>query len=185
MDWLSHIFTGGVFLTIAIVGLIVLVVSVIIDGIFEAFNFGDGPISLTSIAAFATVFGFGGYAANGAGLSSPASAGVGAILGVLAGALAWWLSSVFQKSESGTAISISGLSGQEAIVTLRIGNGDDMGEIAFIRGGERHTFAARAEESISTGTKVVILSSITDSSVLVTPVKILDDNSGTSNIVIP
>jgi hypothetical protein len=185
MDWLSDIFTGGVFLTVAIIGLIVLVISVIIDGIFEAFNFGDGPISLTSIAAFVTVFGFGGYAASGAGVNPLFSAGIGLVLGALAGVLAFWLSSVFQKSESGTAISISGLSGQEAIVTLRIGSGDDMGEIAFIRGGERHTFAAKAEESILTGTKVVILSNITDSSVLVTPVKILDDNSGTSNIVIP
>lgn len=185
MDWLSHIFTGGVFLTVAIIGLIVLVVSFIIDGIFEAFNFGDGPISLTSIAAFVTVFGFGGYAANGMGLNSLIAASIGLILGALAGGLAWWLSSVFQKSESGTAISISGISGQEALVTLRIGNGEDMGEIAFIRGGERHTFAAKAEEPISAGTKVVILSNITDSSVLVAPVKILDDNSGTSNIVIP
>jgi len=176
MEWLDKISdgsfaTGGTFLVIGIIGIVLLLISLVLDGIFEAFEFGDGPLSLTTLAAFATVFGFAGYASMGAGASAVIASFIGAVAGLIGGAMAWWLSRFFQNSDSGVAMEAGTLAGQEAYVSLGIGLGDSLGEIAFSKNGHRHTFAARAAEPIPTGTHVVVLATITNSLVLVTPVK--------------
>lgn len=169
--WFERLFdgsliSGGVFLIIGIIGAILLVLSVILDGIFDIFDFGDGPLSLTTIAAFTSIFGFAAFATVGAGASTSVAAMVGAVSGVAGGAAAWWLSRLIRSAESNTAVSSSELVGTEASVVLAIPAGG-LGEVALIRHGERVSLSATAESAIRRGARVRIVQTLTATSVLV------------------
>lgn len=158
--------TGGVFLIIGIVGAILLVLSVILDGLFDAFNFGDGPLSLTTIAAFTAIFGFASFAMVGAGASSTVAGIVGAVAGVAGGAVAWWLSRLIRSAESNTSISSEELIGSEASVVLAIPAGG-LGEVALVRNGERVSLSATAANTIARGARVRVVQTLTATSVSV------------------
>jgi membrane-bound ClpP family serine protease len=165
-------FSGGsTFLIIAILGLVVLVLSFLLDGIFEVFDFGDGPLSLTTIAAFATVFGFTGLIGLSLGLTVQMAALSGALAGFLGGVGAWLLSRSLKNSESTTAISVESLEGREASVIVSIPE-DGYGEIAFSQHGIRQTLGARSKEPIATGEKVRILHALSAASVQVEPMEV-------------
>ena len=170
-EWFSNTSPAGAFLVIGIIGIVLLIISFLIDGIFEALDFGDGPLSLTTLAAFGALFGFVGYTVVAAGGTPLIAAFAGAGVGVLGGIGAFFLSRSFKNSTSSASIASEGLAGEEAYVTLRIPGGENLGEIAFSRGGHRYTFSARAEESITIGSKVTVLATITDSSVMVEKIK--------------
>ena len=174
LDWINRLldgslFEGGVFLVIGIIGALLLIVSVVLDGIFEVFDFGDGPLSLTTIAAFTAIFGFAAFAMVGAGASATVAGVVGAVAGVAGGAIAWWLSRLIRSAESSTAVSCGDLVGAEASVVLAISPGR-LGEIALVRHGERVSLAATAETDIPRGTRVRITQVLTSTSVTVEPV---------------
>ena len=118
------------FLIIGIIGAVLLVLSVILDGIFEVFDFGDvGPS--TTIAAFTAVFGFAAYASIGAGASVTVAGVTGAAAGFAGGAAAWWVSRMVRNAESTTAVTTDELLGSEASVVLAIpANG--LGEITLL-----------------------------------------------------
>lgn len=179
MDWLSRLLdgsllAGGIFLIIGIVGAVLLLISVLLDGIFEAFDFGDGPLSLTTIAAFTAIFGFSSFALVGAGLSTPVAGGLGAVAGVLGGVAAWWLSRAIRGAESSTAVSGEELVGSQASVVLAIPAGG-LGEVALVRHGERVSLSATADTAIPRGSLVRIVNTITATSVRVEP--LIDDPS--------
>jgi len=157
---------GTVFLIIGIVGAILLLISILLDGIFDFFDFGDGPLSLTTIAAFTALFGFTAFAAVGGGLSTSLASVIGAAAGVLGGALAWWLSRLIRSAESSTTVSSDQLVGNEASVVLGIPAGG-LGEIALVRNGERVSLAASADEAIARGARVRIVQTLTATSVRV------------------
>lgn len=170
-NWLSRLLdgslmAGGIFLIIGIVGGVLLLLSFILDGIFEAFDFGDGPLSLTTIAAFTAIFGFTSFALVGAGLSAPLAGSLGAVAGVLGGAAAWWLSRMIRSAESSTAVSGDELVGALASVVLAIPAGG-LGEVALVRHGERVSLSATADSAIARGAQVRILQTITATSVRV------------------
>ena len=158
--------TGGVFLIIGIIGAILLVLSVILDGLFDAFNFGDGPLSLTTIAAFTAIFGFASFAMVGAGASTTVAGIVGAVAGVAGGAVAWWLSRLIRSAESNTSISSEELIGSEASVVLAIPAGG-LGEVALVRNGERVSLSATAATAIARGSRVRVVQTLTATSVSV------------------
>ena len=161
--------TGGVFLVIGIVGAILLILSVILDGIFDVFDFGDGPLSLTTIAAFTAIFGFAAFATVGAGGSAAVAGAVGALAGVAGGAVAWWLSRAIRRAESPPAVTSEELVGSEANVVLAI-PADGLGEVALVRHGERVSLSATAATPIARGERVRVVQSLTATSVLVTPI---------------
>ncbi|MGO3146337.1 MAG: hypothetical protein ACTIJ6_01530 [Leucobacter sp.] len=172
-DWVSSLLdgsliAGGIFLIIGIVGGLLLVISLLLDGIFDAFDFGDGPLSLTTIAAFTAIFGFTAFALVGAGLSTPVAGALGAVAGVLGGAAAWWLSRLIRSAESSTAISGDELVGAHANVVLGIPAGG-LGEVALVRHGERVSLSASADVAIPRGAHVRIIQTITATSVRVEP----------------
>lgn len=174
MNWIERLldgsmFAGGIFLVIGIVGGVLLLVSLLLDGIFDAFDFGDGPLSLTTIAAFTAIFGFTAFASVGAGMSTPVAAVVGALAGLLGGIAAWWLSRFIRSAESTTAVSGSDLVGSEGAVVLAIPAGG-LGEVAVIRNGERISLSATAEEPIARGAAVRVVRTITSTSVGVEPI---------------
>lgn len=164
----GSLFDGGVFLIIGIAGGLLLVISLVLDGIFEAFDFGDGPLSLTTIAAFTAIFGFTAFASIGAGITTPVASVLGALAGVIGGAAAWWLTRLFKSAESTTAVSGEELVGSEASVVLAIPGGG-LGEVALTRHGERVSLAATSETSLARGARVRITQTITATSVRVEP----------------
>lgn len=178
MDWLDRLLdgsllAGGIFLIIGIVGGLLLLISVVLDGIFDAFDFGDGPLSLTTIAAFTAIFGFTAFALVGAGLSTPVAGGLGALAGLLGGAAAWWLSRLIRSAESTTAVSGNELVGSQASVVLAIPAGG-LGEVALVRHGERISLSATSDVAVSRGAQVTIVQTITATSVRVEPVQAAD-----------
>lgn len=174
VTWFERLFdgslvAGGVFLIIGIVGGVLLLLSLLLDGIFDAFDFGDGPLSLTTIAAFTAIFGFTALGSVGAGVSTPVAALLGALAGVVGGAIAWWLSRAVRSAESNTAVSGSDLVGSEGAVVLAIPEGG-LGEVALTRHGERVSLSAVAAQPIPRGTLVRVTQVVTATSVRVEPV---------------
>lgn len=181
MDWLNglldgSLIAGGIFLIIGVVGGILLLLSLVLDGIFDAFDFGDGPLSLTTIAAFTAIFGFTAFALVGAGLPTPFAGLLGAVAGVLGGAAAWWLSKVIRSAESSTAVSGDELVGSVAGVVLAIPAGG-LGEVALVRHGERVSLSATSDTAIARGTQVRIAQTITATSVRVEPITASADSA--------
>ena len=160
---------GGVFLVIGVIGALLLIVSVVLDGIFEVFDFGDGPLSLTTIAAFTAIFGFAAFASVGAGASVSLSGAIGAIAGVAGGAGAWWLSRLIRGAESSTAVTADELLGAEAGVVLAIPAGG-LGEIALVRHGERVSLSATSDTAIARGARVRVTQTLSATSVKVAPI---------------
>lgn len=174
MDWIESLLDGslaqgGVFLIIGIIGALLLIVSVLLDGIFEVFDFGDGPLSLTTIAAFTAIFGFSAFAMVGAGATPTIAGLVGAVAGVVGGAAAWWLSRLVRSAESNTSVSSEDLLGAEASVVLAIPEGG-LGEVALVRHGERVSLSAAAATAIPRGTRVRVTLTLTATSVVVEPI---------------
>lgn len=174
MNWLDglidgSLLAGGVFLLIGIIGAVLLLLSLLLDGIFDAFDFGDGPLSLTTIAAFTAIFGFTAFASVGAGMATPVAAVVGALAGTLGGAIAWWLTRLIRGAESTTALSGDELLGSVGAVVLAIPEGG-LGEVALTRHGERVSLSASAAAPIPRGSAVRIVQMVTSTSVRVEPV---------------
>lgn len=172
MDWLNGLLdgslvSGGVFLVLGIIGAILLLLSLLLDGLFDIFDFGDGPLSLTTIAAFTTIFGFTAFALVGSGLDTPIAGVLGAVAGLFGGLVAWWLARVMRNAESTTSVTTTELRGLEGVVVLAIPGGAGFGEVALTRHGERVSLAASAERAIPRGTRVTIIETLTPTSVLV------------------
>ena len=175
MDWLNRLLdgsflAGGIFLIIGVIGAVLLLISLVLDGIFDAFDFGDGPLSLTTIAAFTAIFGFTSFAMVGAGASATVAGLVGAVAGVAGGLVAWWLSRLIRSAESNTSVSSDDLIGDEASVVLAIPAGG-LGEVALVRHGERVSLSATAETAIPRGSRVRITQTLTATSVMVAPLE--------------
>lgn len=174
MGWLNGILdgslvAGGAFLIIGIVGAVLLLLSLLLGGIFDAFDFGDGPLSLTTIAAFTTIFGFTAFACVGSGVPAGLAGVFGALAGLLGAILAWWLTRLIRSAESTTALSSGQLAGQNAVVVLGIPGGSGLGEVSLVRNGERVSLSAVSAAEIPAGSRVRILETITPTSVLVEP----------------
>lgn len=156
IEWLQSSMQSSTFLTIGVISLVVLIVGFIADGIFDAFDFGDGPLSLTTLGAFGAMFGFVGFSAIGFGANVQTAILIGAVIGILGAVGAWSLSKIFKKTSSSASISSSSTVGSKATVTLRIPENGGAGEIAYFSGGMRHTFIAYSKEAIPNGETVII-----------------------------
>lgn len=173
-DWITalldgSLITGGMFLIIGVVGVVVLLLSLLLDGVFDLFDGGDGPLSLTTVGAFATLFGFTAFGSVGLGASAGVAALLGALAGVLGGFAAWWLSRSLRDDRSNTAVSTSTLAGEVATVVLAIPGGSGFGEIALTKHGERVSLSATAKTAIERGEQVEILNTLSATSVSVQP----------------
>lgn len=171
MDFIQDLLNGkivgqGSFLIIGIIGITLLLISVLLDGVFDLFDLGDGPLSLTTIAGFIATFGFVGLIATSMGASIPVASLSGALVGLMGGLGAWGLSRSFKKADSTMGISVSTLEGRTATVILPIKDGN-LGEISFHSNGLNQTFSAKAKENLEVGDKVTITGVLSNSSVFV------------------
>lgn len=147
----------SMFLTIGVIGLIVLIIASILDGVFDAFDIGDGPLSLTTISLFASTFGFVGWTSVGFGASEVSAALIGAIVAFAVAIGSWGLSLIFKKAASTSSISTESLVGEKGTLTLGIREGS-AGELSYSHSGSRHDYIAYADEPIPAGTVVQIIS---------------------------
>jgi membrane protein implicated in regulation of membrane protease activity len=161
--------TGNTFLLIGIVSIVLLIISVLLEGIFDVFDFGDGPLSLTTLSAFGAAFGFAAFGAEGGGLAIPVAIAIGIAAGIVGLLLAIPGSRMLQNSESTSTIKNSQLKGTKALIILPIRDDKSLGEIAFSLNGHRYTFAAQSQEPLQVGDKVTIIDVLTESLVLVAP----------------
>lgn len=175
-EWISATLLGSIFdgldpamlafLCLGVIGAVLLIISFILDGIFDAFDFGgDGPLSLTTIAAFVSIFGFSALAASSSGLNSNWASLVGAAVGVAGSAGAFVLTRSMKNIEAPSREE-SSLAGLYGIVTTPIPSGG-LGEVAIMQSGDRIHMSARAEGPVPTGKKVLIESVISSGSVFV------------------
>lgn len=171
MDFLDNLFNGqfagqGAFLIIGAVGLVLLVLSVLLDGVFDVFELGDGPLSLTTISGFISAFGFVGLIATSMGASVGVASLAGAVVGFMGGLGAWALAKSFKKADSTTGVSVSTLEGRTATIILPIKDGS-LGEIMFHSNGLNQTFSAKSKDNLEIGDKVLITGVLSNSSVFV------------------
>lgn len=172
MDFIQNILNGTtptmyVFLGVGVVGLVLLALATLLDGIFDALHIsGDGPFSLTSIAAFLSMFGFAGTVVLANGGNIPSASIVGLLAGTLGGGIAFWITRMLQKDDSSTSISTANLQGTKAVVILPI-QGNSYGEVAVSHKGFRHTFAARSDTEHAVGETTEIVAVLSETSVKV------------------
>ena len=160
-----------VFLVLGIVGLAVLLVSLVLgdllDGAFDVLA-GDA-VSTAVLGGFVSAFGFGGAAADGAGLPWPVSVAVGAGAGFVVGWFAWWLTRMLKDEHSDGTVSINDSVGQVAQVITDIPGGG-YGVVRVVVGGHSLQFNASAHQAIEAGTEVNVTGVLSPTAVSVTEV---------------
>lgn len=160
LDWLSGlgdwIQTGSgvaMFVTIAGIGVLLLLLALIFDSIFD---FDDGPFSLTGIGSFLGAFGFSGWIALSSGLGVGWSALIGGIVGILCWVAAFYIVKLLRGKEP-ESISVEGYVGQSARVTTAIREAG-IGEVVLNLRGEMLHLVAYADQPIALGKEVEIVS---------------------------
>ncbi|XBB66260.1 NfeD family protein [Nocardioides sp. WV_118_6] len=160
-----------VFLALGIAGLVVLALSLVagdlLDGAFDALE--ADWISTAAIGGFVSAFGFGGAAADGAGLPLPVSLVIAGGAGVVVAWFALWLTRLVKDSPSDGTVSITDSVGQVARVITDI-PGDGYGVVRVVVGGHTLRFNASARQPIPAGTEVNVTGVLSPTAVSVTEV---------------
>ena len=153
--------SSATFFVIGALGLALLILATILDGIFDGLSLGDGPISLVSISAFMAMFGFSAFVAVYSGADMTWAIIIGSLVGLIGGVAAWYAMRFFKRSESSVSYSVQTLAGLEAVVSLEIRPGKT-GEISVNHLGINNYLAAIADDTelIKAGTRVRIESLI-------------------------
>lgn len=155
-----------VFLSLGIVGAVALIICLLLDGILDVFDFGgDGPLSLTTISAFISIFGFSALSASALGLGTGGSLISGAAAGLIGATASFWLTRALKGMEA-NGHEESSLAGLYGTVTTPIPEGR-LGEISVLKSGERLHISARSATAVGRGKRVLIESVISSSSVFV------------------
>lgn len=163
------------FIIIGGVGLTLILVSLLLDDIFEGFfnaidiDVGGGLFSTPVIGAFLAAFGWGGALVmwgGGAGLVVSAVAGAGA--GVVLGYVTFWLTRAFMRMPTDETPRMADLVGKQGKVISAIPDGG-YGQVRVRHVGLPMKLNARAAQPITSGTAVVITKVTSSSSVLVEP----------------
>ena len=165
------------FLGLGVAGLVLLVLSLLFDGVLEGvldgFDVGlDGLLSLPVIAGFMSMLGFAGAITLGTtGLGTGAAAVTGVLAGVCAGWLTWKLSRALMRDDDAQAVPRGeDLVGTSGSVVTGI-PADGYGEVLLYPGGQPTKFAAKSSSPVTRGTEVWVESVLSATSVTVRPVE--------------
>ena len=156
------------FLIIGAIGLLILLTSLILDDIFDAFDITDlGFISGPAIGAFLAALGFGAALTL---YATDASAGratiVGLGAGVIIGAIATVITRTLMHMPTDPSISTIDLVGRTAVVITPIAEGR-YGEVTIRHAGQSLKLNARADGPIPAGRTVSVVAVMSSSSVVV------------------
>ncbi|MFD3724086.1 hypothetical protein [Streptomyces sp. NPDC058671] len=166
----------GWFLGLGIAGLVLLVLSLVFDGVLEGVldSIGgalDGFLSLPVIAGFVSALGFTGAIVLG---TSGAGAGVAAGAGVVAGGAVGWGTWRFSRAllRDGSAPAPRGddLTGTSGSVVTAVPV-DGYGEVLLYLAGQPVKYAAKAGFALPRGTEVWVEAVLSPTSVAVRPVE--------------
>lgn len=158
-DWLRQFSAFAVFASIAGVGFVFLLISLVFGEIFELFGHdgadfshdvdgdhgGPGFFSTRVLSVF--VMAFGGFGAIGVqyGMTSVAASGVGFAGGVLLGAAVYAFGRFLWSQQSATEVRTQDLVGQSARVTVAIPEGG-LGQVRCRMGEQLVDKIARADD---------------------------------------
>ncbi|MFG2417415.1 hypothetical protein [Streptomyces goshikiensis] len=163
----------GLFLGLGIGGIVLLAVSLVLDGVVEGVldNLFGGWLSLPVVAGFVSMLGFTGAIMLGStGLGPGAAAAVGAAAGSGAGWLAWRLSRALLGDRSGAAPHQEDLLGSTGTVVTAIPAGG-YGEVLLRLAGQPVKYAAQAETPLTRGAEVWVMAAPSSTSVTVRAVE--------------
>ncbi|MFB7374155.1 hypothetical protein ACFC0D_30390 [Streptomyces sp. NPDC056222] len=166
----------GWFLAFGIAGLVLLVLSLVFDGILEGAldGFGgavDGFLSLPVIAGFVSMLGFTGAITLGTtGLGVGAAVGAGVLAGVAVAWLTWRVSRGLMRHGTEPAPRGDDLAGTSGSVVTAI-PADGYGEVLLFLGGQPMKFAAKAASPVPRGAEIWVETVLSPTSVEVRPVE--------------
>lgn len=155
------------FFLIAVIGLLLLAVSVIVGEIFDFLNFefgdidiggdGGGPITTPAISLGLTAFGATGMITQWAGWSVILSVSTSLVSAIAFAALGAWVAIMFYKQTSGTDDAFSSIVGHTGELITSITS--TPGEVLISSYGSTHTRLARSRSGnpIPSGTLVRIV----------------------------
>lgn len=163
--------TWAGFLVSASCGVLLLVLSLVFDGVLEGvFDGLDGFLSLPVIAGFVSMLGFAGAITLGTtGLGAGVATGVGAVAGVGTGWLTWKLSRALMRDGASDTPRGEDLVGSSGSVVTAVPV-DGYGEVLLYLGGQPLKVAAKSSTPIARGTEIWVESVLTATSVVVRPV---------------
>ncbi|MEU8619485.1 hypothetical protein [Streptomyces sp. NPDC048623] len=167
MDW---------FLGLGIAGLVLLVLSLIFDGVLEGVldGFGgglDGFLSLPVIAGFVSALGFTGAIVLGTtGTGAGVATGAGVLTGAVVGWATWRFSRALMRDAGTPAPRGEDLTGTPGSVITAI-PADGYGEVLLYLAGQPVKYAARSASAVGRGTEVWVESVLSPTSVSVRPVE--------------
>ncbi|WP_199549708.1 hypothetical protein [Streptomyces sp. N35] len=165
----------ALFLGLGIAGIILLALSLVLDGLLEGLLDGvlgapfDGWLSLPVVAGFLSMLGFGGALTLGTtGLGAGPASAVGAGAGACTGWLAWKASRALMRDDGTGAPCSDDLVGSAGCVVTAI-PADGYGEVLLQLAGQRTKFAARSTAPVAQGTEIWVTQALSTSSVAVRP----------------
>lgn len=150
-----------VFAVAALVGGVLLLVTVVFDdiigGLLDGFGFDVGGTSITPILlGFIGMFGAGGlFATQVLDLHGAAAAIIGVVAGIGGAALAAFLFRTLKKTESDEPFKLADLVGASAYVSVGI-PANRYGSVLVKAEGQTHEFSATADQEIAAGRTVTI-----------------------------
>ncbi|MFB7582262.1 hypothetical protein ACFWG5_10445 [Streptomyces hydrogenans] len=162
------------FLGLGIGGLLLLVLSLVFDGVLEGLFDGvgglDGFLSLPVVAGFLSALGFTGALVLGTtGTGAGVATGAGAVAGVGVGWVTWRFSRALLDDPGAPAPRGEDLTGSSGSVVTAV-PADGYGEVLLHLAGQPVKYAARAAGPVPRGTEVWVESVLSPTSVLVRPV---------------
>ncbi|MEU7486158.1 hypothetical protein [Streptomyces sp. NPDC042319] len=167
------------FLGLGIAGIVVLALSLVLDGVLEGLFDGlgvldgllDGVLSLPVVAGFVSMLGFVGALALGTtGLGAGAAAAAGTLAGLAAGWLTWRLCRALRHGQTAATPQGDDLLGTAGSVVTAI-PADGYGEVLLRLAGQPVKLAAKGEVPLERGTEVWVAATLSPTSVAVRPVE--------------
>ncbi|MGW7363528.1 hypothetical protein ACWGI8_08885 [Streptomyces sp. NPDC054841] len=167
----------SLFLGFGIAGIVLLALSLVLDGVLEGFLDGvldgllDGWLSLPVVAGFVSMLGFTGAIVLGTtGLGVGVATAAGVVTGVAAGWLTWRLSRALMRDQTAAALRSDDLIGTAGSVVTAI-PADGYGEVLLHVAGQPVKFAAKSDVPVQRGAEIWVETALSPTSVGVRPVE--------------
>jgi membrane protein implicated in regulation of membrane protease activity len=138
------------------VGLVVLVAGLLVGEVDLEIDLGPDWLSLPALAALVGAFGFVGAAALSFGAAPPVALGAGAVAGVALAYLATRLARTLMDMPTDGPVRSSDLVGRPGRV-VTAATAERSGEVLVHHAGQQLKVAARADETLTVGTEVVVV----------------------------
>jgi membrane protein implicated in regulation of membrane protease activity len=164
MDWIAHLSAFTVFLTIATVGFVLLLVSLLFGEIFEHFEAGfaddlshggPGIFSTRILSVFVTAFGGFGAVATYYDLSTVAASGVGFVSGTGFALIIFAFARFLYGQQASSEVRTTDLVGQSARVVIGI-PADGVGQVRCRVGEELVDKIARARDGAAIAENTIV-----------------------------